>query len=239
MTSWKDGTNITRNYLLTALTFGGNQSSRILFSKDPALQALIHSFKSASSVLAKDLKAAVTRQSAFVDKMNSRLWIRSPALDYTLRKARGRYEKYLQLYKFHPGTMFVPTLDIDIVWHTHQCSPASYFTSTQELAGRFLNHDDGIAKEILGNGFLDTKERWRVRFGEEYTVCGCWDCEALGAAMERIEGSTVVAATTTAGSGINEQTVKMEDVIKEVVRDVMYFRAVEFARRKKEPLPIL
>ena len=74
------------------------------------------------------------RQATFVDKMNNHLWIRSPALEGTLRRAIDRYSKFLILLKrkapplgadgsgttMVPGPIIVPTLDIDLVWHTHQ-----------------------------------------------------------------------------------------------------------------------
>lgn len=68
--------------------------------------------------------------------MNGQLWIRSPALSGTLRRATDRYAKFLHLLKRKApplgedgsgktivlGAIIVPTLDIDLVWHTHQCS---------------------------------------------------------------------------------------------------------------------
>ena len=61
------------------------------------------------------LRDAVIRQSKFVDKMHDYLWIRSSALDGTLRRAIDRYDKFLKLYKLYPTTMFVPALDIELV----------------------------------------------------------------------------------------------------------------------------
>ena len=82
--------------------------------------------------------------------------------------------------------MFVPTLDIDLIWHTHQCSPGAYYLATMEKAGKFLNHDDSIEDAKLGDGYMRTRELWRVRFAEEYAVCGCWDCEALMDVVEDV-----------------------------------------------------
>ncbi|KAK4122062.1 hypothetical protein N657DRAFT_682526 [Parathielavia appendiculata] len=64
----------------------------------------------------------ITRQAAFVDKMHRHLWIRAPSLEGTVRRAVEKYDSFLRLFALYPGEMLVPTLDIDLVWHTHQLS---------------------------------------------------------------------------------------------------------------------
>lgn len=59
-----------------------------------------------------------------------------------------------------------------------------------------------------------------MRFGQEYHICGCWDCEALQSAIER----------TSKGADLKA-------IAKQVGENVTYYRAVEVARRKKEPIP--
>ena len=121
--------------------------------------------------------------------------------------------------------MFVPTLDIDLVWHTHQCSPSRYFETTQTLAGKFVDPNDKIAKGKLDDGFERTQNFFYVRFGKEYTICGCWDCEALLSALENPV------------YGANGQP-DMDEIVKKVNSDVTYYRLVELYRRKKSPLPV-
>jgi len=111
------------------------------------------------------------------------------------------------------------------VWHTHQCAPSRYFSATQELAGKFVNHDDSIVEDKLDTGLKETRNLYRVRFGQEYLICGCWDCEALLSAVERSEKQS-------------EEERDLESLAKEVGADVAYYRAVEVARRKKEPIPV-
>lgn len=180
---------------------------------------LVQSYVDAQGGVAEDLKDAVLRQVSFVDKMWDKLWIRSPGLDGTIRRALGRYEQFLRLFKIYPSQMFVPTLDIDLAWHTHQCSPSKYYKATQELAGKFVNHDDSIVQEKLDTSLQDTKSLYRMRFGREYHICGCWDCEALQSALEKAE-----------------KGVKWDGIAKQVGETVAYYRAVEVARRKKKPI---
>jgi len=114
--------------------------------------------------------------------------------------------------------MMVPTLDIDLAWHTHQLSPSQYCTDTQKLTGRYLNHDDKVVQDKLDIGFTMTKDQYRIRFGKEYRVCGCWDCEALLSAIAFVPAGEMPD----------------EDFVNLVYEDVMYFRAVEDARRNKQ-----
>jgi uncharacterized protein DUF1399 len=182
-------------------------------------------FGSVDEELAVLLRDAVMRQTEFVDKMNGHLWIRSPGLEGTLRRGIARYDKFLQLLRACPNTMLVPTLDIDLVWHTHQCTGDTYSKDMEHLVGRFINHDDTIAKGRLGDGFALSRKLFRVHFGAEYQVCGCWDCEAL---VDELEGFVKR----------RETDIHMPRVAKIVAKKVSFFRAVEVARREKRALPV-
>ncbi|KAJ8130841.1 hypothetical protein O1611_g2791 [Lasiodiplodia mahajangana] len=172
----------------------------------------------------KSLVEAVERQSAFVDKMEKQLWIRSPAVAGTLSRAIIRYERFLKLFKLYPKKMLVPTLDIDLVWHTHQCSPTQYGLIVTEIAGRFIDHNDKLGTITLNPAFENTKALYRIRFAEEYETCLCWDCEAL--------------RSTIASEDSNSQT-DVASIAHEANSKVAYYRAVEIARQKgKELLPV-
>jgi hypothetical protein len=178
-------------------------------------------FTSTDAKLAVLLRDAVIRQAEFVDKMNGRMWIRSPALQGTLRRAIARYANFLTLMRLYPGSTIVPTLDIDLVWHTHQCTGAAYVQGMRAIVGRFVNHDDTIARDRLDVGFDASRGFYRVHFAQEYRACGCWDCEALMSELEAVGGD-----------------VDMDAVARRVMEEVRYHRAVEVAIRMKRPLPI-
>ncbi|KAH0558382.1 hypothetical protein GP486_004960 [Trichoglossum hirsutum] len=172
------------------------------------------------------LRNAVLRQVNFVEKMGEQVWLRSPALSGTLNRAISRYGQFLVLFKKYPSTLLVPTLDIDLAWHTHLCSPQQYRLATSHTAGRFIDHDDTIDKDALEGGLDKTKDLFRIRFGEEYLRCLCWDCEALRSALEE----------NPVRQGCRE--VDYEAISETVSLQVAYHRAVEIARRKQEPLPV-
>ncbi|KAG9504918.1 hypothetical protein J7337_004899 [Fusarium musae] len=71
-------------------------------------------FRKCDSEFGKQLRDAVIRQASFADKMNSLMWIRSPALQGTIRRAISRYQNFCKLLKMSKTTV-VPTLDIDLL----------------------------------------------------------------------------------------------------------------------------
>lgn len=182
-------------------------------------------FRSVDARLAMALRDAVERQAEFVDKMNAHMWIRSPALEGTIRRGTDRYSKFLDLLRLYDGTTIVPTLDIDLVWHTHQCAAAFYARGTRAIVGRFVNHDDTIVQEDLSTGFDLSRKLFRVHFGREYRLCGCWDCEALLSGVED-------------AARLRDGEVDMAAVARRAREEVTYYRAVEVAIRGKKPLPL-
>ncbi|QKX53956.1 uncharacterized protein TRUGW13939_01036 [Talaromyces rugulosus] len=142
----------------------------------------------------------VLRQASFVDKMHDHLWICSPAAEGTLYRAIARYHKFLKLFQLYPGNILVPTLDIDLVWHTHQCSAAFYENSMRERTGRYIDHDDKIGKTALDSGIDETQKLFRLRFGQEYSLCLCWDCEMTLTMLEKLEKNSALFQTDSIGS---------------------------------------
>ncbi|KAF4966663.1 hypothetical protein FSARC_5652 [Fusarium sarcochroum] len=173
----------------------------------------------------------VERQRVFVEKMNAHLWIRSPGLKGTLRRAVERYENYLQLFKLYLGKMLVPALDIDLAWHTSQLSAAVYQASMETRCGRFINHDDKIGKPKLVTGNDETQALYRIRFGQEYTVCLCWECQAIMSAVEESDRDGLLEESRSSSFS--------RDLANTLFADVEYHRAVEAARRRNHvKLPI-
>ena len=164
----------------------------------------------------------VERQAAFAEKMDGYLWLRSPAIEGTLRRACIRYERFVLLFKKHPNTMLVPTPDIDLVWHTHQCSPSSYSTYCGQIAGRAINHDDTVKGNNLKKGFTTTSQLYALNFQEEYGVCLCWNCETIKSEL---------------GKHHNLNLEDSDAIVSRVQSEIMYHQAVEQARRKGKPLP--
>ncbi|KAL2004955.1 hypothetical protein VTN00DRAFT_2805 [Thermoascus crustaceus] len=157
--------------------------------------------------------------------MEEQLWLRSPVAGDTLRRAIERYSRFLQLLRLYPDTTLVPPLDIDLVWHTHQCSPSQYRSDSIQLTGRFINHSDRIDDSMLRSGMNTTRDLYRIRFGQEYVLCHCWDCETVLSMVGRLMRD----------GGDPEE---LDLISRRVEYEVTYNRAVELVRRQKKPLQV-
>ncbi|EMS19043.1 protein of unknown function DUF1399 [Rhodotorula toruloides NP11] len=122
-----------------------------------------------------DLAMAALRQGSFIQKMHDLGWLdldRFSDDDTILSRCVARYHAFLDLISSAPSSFFVPTLDIDLAWHTHQLK-SSYISDTMRVIGRAVDHDDKVAEGTLANGFDITAQAWRARFGVPYSTCGC------------------------------------------------------------------
>lgn len=90
-----------------------------------------------------------------------------------------------------------------------------------------MDHDAGLAKEVLAGGWETTVRLWEARWGSAYKICMCWDCEGLSAELEK-SGD---------GDGDGDGDVDVEKLVEKVKGDVAFYRAVEVARRKGDKLP--
>src|ERR1051326_4060172 len=73
-----------------------------------------------------NLEAAVERQGSFLLKMTQFSWNRAPHASDTMRRSIDRYAKFFSLMALGTDTKVVPTLDVDLAWHTHQLNPEKY-----------------------------------------------------------------------------------------------------------------
>ncbi|KAJ5970608.1 uncharacterized protein N7479_000526 [Penicillium vulpinum] len=146
-----------------------------------SLRNMLSRYWDNSSPFAIDLVGAVIRQGTFVDKMDKIGWIRSPNLRSTMGHFVSKYDMFFQIMAKNKGHAVVPTLDIDLIWHTHQLSPARYYTfSTAQTEGIFINHDDKIDEIKLNDAFAWTSKQYqKLTGGKIYSECICWYCEAL------------------------------------------------------------
>ncbi|XEV03039.1 hypothetical protein FSHL1_008326 [Fusarium sambucinum] len=220
MVSWKTLTNATRQEVPRLRIKRLMCPPKIHESPCKEYADLFGTF---GSTLAEQLRDAVLRQASFVDKMNSHMWIRSPPIEGTIRRSISRYLNFCKLIKMSKNTV-VPTLDIDLVWHTHQCTAKYSGQAMKVLAGKFVNHDDTIEKPQLGDGFAETRSLYRVHFGQEYRACGCWDCQALLTELERVLE--------------RGEEPDIDAIVARVKEDVFYHRAVEWSRRHRVTLPM-
>jgi len=81
----------------------------------------------------------------------------------------------------NPGHMAVPTLDVDLAWHTHQLSPQNYYDySVKLMRDELIDHNDKIDENKLSDNFAWTSKQYqKITNGGVYSECTCWYCEAI------------------------------------------------------------
>ena len=127
-----------------------------------------------------DLGAAVMRQGIFVEKMYHIDWLHSPAARDTMQRLGIKYTRFVGILAYGKGQkMAVPTLDVDLAWHTHQLSPSAYYTYMIQSTDRFVDHDDKIEEDKLDESFQWTSKVYQDLFNEVYSECTCWYCESV------------------------------------------------------------
>ncbi|KLJ07039.1 hypothetical protein EMPG_17472 [Blastomyces silverae] len=144
-----------------------------------AFRRLLSRYWGNSSVFGLDLVGAVIRQGTFITKMDTIDWLHSPTLQATMEHLLNRYTVFIHIISQH-RKLAVPTLDIDLGWHTHQLAPQSYFRySLHKTRDRFIDHDDKVTEDQLTMAFEWTSKKYmEYTNGEPYSECICWYCEA-------------------------------------------------------------
>lgn len=134
------------------------------------------------SPFALDLCGAVMRQGIFAEKMCKLDWLHSPTARETMDRCCLKYNRFMRIIAKNPKKTAVPTLDVDLGWHTHQLMPLSYFMYTTKRVFKYVRHDDKIEDEKLNDGFEWTSKIYQEMFDEVYSECTCWYCESVRAA---------------------------------------------------------
>lgn len=132
-----------------------------------------------SSIFSLDLVGAVIRQGSFIEKMHAIDWLHSPSIRSTMNRLIIKYSRFFEIMAKNPLKVAVPTLDVDLAWHTHQLSPQSYYEYATTKTGTFIDHDDKIDETRLSDAFEWTSKAYQKAYNEIYSECTCWYCEAI------------------------------------------------------------
>ncbi|CAN3374358.1 hypothetical protein DIURU_000764 [Diutina rugosa] len=126
----------------------------------------------------EDLVGAVLRQERFTQAMNDIDWLHQDQISHGLKESIKRYARFFSLIThYDQQQILVPTLDIDLVWHTHQLSMAFYFEDCMHAgSGCVVDHDDKVESARLDGGFTATAKLYRSHFNESYSSCFCKYC---------------------------------------------------------------
>ncbi|KAA1466623.1 hypothetical protein DENSPDRAFT_46315 [Dentipellis sp. KUC8613] len=161
-------------------------------ARNPRILSRILTAYSDQRPFSVELTGAVLRQATFVEKMHELGWTEPnffdiPEEEVVLSHATVRYHAFLDLMFSSPSSFFVPTLDIDLVWHTHQLLAANYQRDCIRYVGRYVDHDDKVEESHLADAFDLTCRAWNARFNVPYMHCGCpLPGETIGQKLARL-----------------------------------------------------
>lgn len=107
-----------------------------------------------------DLIQAVARQFKFAFKATKIInWDVPQGIVNGIRN----YSSFLAIIKENKNLTAVPTIEIDLAWHTHMLHHKSYRTFSVVRIGRLINHDDTIPEAELNEYVQETNVAWRKR----------------------------------------------------------------------------
>ncbi|EXF74672.1 hypothetical protein CFIO01_08742 [Colletotrichum fioriniae PJ7] len=135
-----------------------------------------------SSPFSIDLVGCAMRQATFTEKMCKLNWLHFPAARDIVTKLLEKYARFVEIIAIASSTedkVAVPTLDVDLAWHTHQLSPQSYLDFTLAKTGAFVDHNDKIDEDRLSTAFEWTSKTYQEKYGDMYSECKCWYCETV------------------------------------------------------------
>ncbi len=82
------------------------------------------------------------------------------------------YRKFLTLSHEGDGKVTSPSKNVDVIWHTHVLDTAKYYTDMHKIFGHMVHHFPYLGvrgsadRQVLLDGYEDTKVRYRERFTE-------------------------------------------------------------------------
>ncbi|KAG2218728.1 hypothetical protein INT45_006880 [Circinella minor] len=127
------------------------------------VDALRSCYQNNPSPFSLDLIQAVGRQQDFNTKAVIKIDWQPP---FGIARGIRQYQKFLRVIRIYPSQVMVPTLEIDLAWHTHMLHPSTYRLFTFKYTGQYVNHDDNIVPERLSEFVKDTDKAWRKINGQ-------------------------------------------------------------------------
>ncbi|CAN3373549.1 hypothetical protein DIURU_000640 [Diutina rugosa] len=129
-------------------------------------------------VVWEDLVGAIFRHERFMDTINGLDLLCADDIAEFAAESISRYKRFFHLaVHADGGTLLVPTLDIDLVWHTHQLSHYYYVRDCLRSGRRVVvDHDDKVDQGRLDTQYGHTARVYFNQFKEEYSECRCNYC---------------------------------------------------------------
>jgi hypothetical protein len=213
-----------------------NQSADILSyqSSPPAYT------ESRTNSIEADLFAAVKEQERFIDDAHQLLWIRSPALSGSLERSSREYLKAKVSGTFSEAMESQSCFGLELIWKTHKLYPLQYKLFQQGTGARGLERYE--AKVTSPNLEPQTSSGSSSKDAVE-PQCYCWTCERIRDDLPAFaydlttSASSAESMTSPSPYPMRLLTRLSSDQLRSIQDDIGFYRAVEKARRRHQPLP--
>ena len=125
-----------------------------------------------------ELVECILRQEKFIKQINDLNWLDSSLIKEGLRESLIRYQRFFVLLTSKASNrVLVPTLDIDLVWHTHQLMLYGYMRDYKYSPCQMvIDHDDSVQENTLDYGYDYSWKLYKQEYGEDYSICFCDYC---------------------------------------------------------------
>lgn len=146
---------------------------RVIFREYLEMNSISNTISS-GLILHIDLVDCVARHCVFIDKVDRMDWLNTLELRKSLELAFDRYLKFINMV---PAVRsLIPTLDIDLLWHTHQLNHRAYHHFCNANCGKLVDHPDRIANFKFVPDFESFCSEWFKKHNQTYTLCLCDIC---------------------------------------------------------------
>ncbi|OAQ67280.1 alpha-ketoglutarate-dependent sulfonate dioxygenase [Pochonia chlamydosporia 170] len=126
-----------------------------------------------------DLHGATMRLAIFTQNATRINWLEKRSGSTRVDLLSTRYARFMDLQAAHPDRVAIPTVDIDLAWHTHILGPRSYAAWTVKKMGSILDHTDNMDETLLSTSFEWTCQAYMAKYSAPYSECICWYCESV------------------------------------------------------------
>lgn len=98
-------------------------------------------------------------------------WLHIPSLSCCISGIISKYFNFFNLVRNYPSLIAIPTLDVDLVWHTHQVSANAYYNYSIRQACIFIDQDDKVKESTLSDCFTRTNQLLESSFKSIRNAC--------------------------------------------------------------------
>lgn len=124
----------------------------------------------------EDFVQMVKNCEPFFEKLTQLNWADDKYQTLLIDELISRYRQWLSVSKSNKGQAIFPTVDIDLIWRTHQLAPFFYFTYMKDEL-RYMLDETFVAQNAV-QVYEYTMVQYKGIAGHDLNICKCDSCVA-------------------------------------------------------------